>query len=82
MGDDMVIDSEELSELQSQNRELKAENAALEKRLAELEKALNKIHSWLVCAGITTAEDMAQSFEDMEMTAYKALNSEESKDAK
>jgi len=71
-----------ISYLIKQIEELKAENAALEKRVAELEKALNKIHSWLVCAGITTAEDMAQSFEDMEMTAYKALNSEESKDAK
>ena len=39
----------------------------------ELAKALDTIHSWLVCAAIASAEDMAQSFEAMEQIAAAAL---------
>jgi hypothetical protein len=35
--------------------------------------ALEKIHNWLVCAPLCSAEDMAQSFEEMERAASEAL---------
>lgn len=38
-----------------------------------LVEALKKLDSWLVCAGITTAEDMAQSFEQMQKIVSVAL---------
>lgn len=39
----------------------------------QLREALHKIGSWRVCAGITTPEDMAQSFEPMLELVQKSL---------
>lgn len=50
-------------------KELQATNAAL------LE-ALKGIHNWLVCAAITTTDDMAQSFPLMEQIARAAIERE------
>ena len=41
--------------------------------IPKLVEALKKLDSWLVCAGITTAEDMAQSFPLMQETVSVAL---------
>lgn len=46
----------------------------------KLRKALLKIHGWLVCAAITSPEDMAQSFADMEETARLAIAAAEGSD--
>lgn len=39
--------------------------------------ALNEIHSWLVCWPIATAEDMGQSFGEMEQIVTNALGIKE-----
>ena len=44
--------------------------------LDKLRDALDKIHSWLVCASISTPEDMAQSFVEMEKIVREALSPE------
>lgn len=36
-------------------------------------EALERIHAWLVCHPIATAEDMARSFPEMERIASEAL---------
>jgi hypothetical protein len=43
-------------------------------RERRLEKALTQIDNWLVCWPITTADDMAQSFEAMHQVATSALS--------
>lgn len=53
--------------------ELLAERDALRATVREMVAALDNIHSWLVCSPIATAEDMAQSFDDMEQVAHTAL---------
>ena len=57
-----------------------AQVAGFQVRLAQalgankaLAEALGCIHNWLVCAPIASADDMAQSFADMEAAARNAL---------
>ena len=42
--------------------------------LKRCKEALNKLDSWLVCASITTPEDMAQSFETMQKMTSALLS--------
>lgn len=39
----------------------------------KMKEALGKISNWLVCAAITTPEDMAESFGEMLQTSEEAL---------
>ena len=52
---------------------LGADMKTLRKKVERQRIALEKIESWLVCAGITSADDMAQSFELMLDITQKAL---------
>ena len=52
---------------------------ALLDELDKLRDVLDKIHSWLVCASISTPEDMAQSFVEMEKIAREVLPPEQEK---
>lgn len=50
-----------------------AEIKAMREANRAMGDALAEIHAWLVCASITTAEDMAQNFSHMTDVAGKAL---------
>lgn len=46
----------------------------------KLEKIIQEVHSWIVCAAITTPEDMAQNFERIEQITnpdYRKRNSDD-----
>jgi hypothetical protein len=53
---------------------LNAERNALLALVAEKDEALSDINSWLLCAGIASIEDMAQSFMPMQSLAQQALS--------
>jgi len=61
--------------------DLRDEVVTLREKVERQMAALNKIEGWLVCAGVTTADDMAKSFESMLNITLEALAQIESKKA-
>lgn len=72
MEDDMSVDNE-LDEFEQSFLDNPMEYSDLRDSFFKKRRALLKLHGWLVCAAIASPEDMAQSFEDMELTARLAL---------
>lgn len=62
------------------NITITAENIELKRQNKVLRDALNEINNWLVCACIASAEDMAQSFADMQQLADTALDTTKEKE--
>lgn len=58
---------------QTENDVLRAQVQACHEQNAILATALDRVHSWFVCACIASADDMAQSFPDMEALCREAL---------